>query len=230
MDILPDVTVTDAGGQPLRLADLPRPLVVYFYPKDDTPGCTREAQDFSALADRFAAAGVTVIGVSRDTVDKHARFTAKHGLTGAGRRSGRQRHRGVRRVGREAAVRQDLYGDRARDLPVRRRRPAGARMAQGEGARSCRGGVGGGDRTQLSCAPSAIVCVGKAAFSFAIQRLAARPRRLAARRASSYCPVNPFPARQRHPKSGGRSSGHGRQKGKPAGSGSDGIMIFAGVR
>lgn len=81
MDILPDVTVTDAGGQPLRLADLPRPLVVYFYPKDDTPGCTREAQDFSALGDRFAAAGVTVVGVSRDTVEKHAKFAAKHALT-----------------------------------------------------------------------------------------------------------------------------------------------------
>ena len=80
MNELPDVTATGADGQPLRLADLPRPLVVYFYPKDDTPGCTREAQDFSALADDFAAAGVHVVGISRDSVAKHATFTAKHSL------------------------------------------------------------------------------------------------------------------------------------------------------
>ncbi|PZQ61634.1 MAG: peroxiredoxin [Sphingomonas taxi] len=80
MDTLPNVTATGADGAPLRLVDLPRPLVVYFYPKDDTPGCTREAQDFSALADDFAAAGVTVLGISRDTVAKHARFRDKHAL------------------------------------------------------------------------------------------------------------------------------------------------------
>jgi peroxiredoxin Q/BCP len=81
MDTLPDVTATAADGAPLRLHDLPRPLVVYFYPKDDTPGCTREAQDFSSLTDDFAAACVTVLGVSRDTVAKHARFRDKHALT-----------------------------------------------------------------------------------------------------------------------------------------------------
>ena len=80
MNELPDVAATAADGQPVRLADLPRPLVVYFYPKDDTPGCTREAQDFSALADDFTAAGVHVVGVSRDTVARHAKFTAKHDL------------------------------------------------------------------------------------------------------------------------------------------------------
>ncbi|MBW6523328.1 peroxiredoxin [Sphingomonas sp. RHCKR47] len=80
MDELPDVTATDADGAPLRLADLPRPLVVYFYPKDDTPGCTREAQDFSALADEFAGAGVHVVGISRDTIAKHNKFTTKHAL------------------------------------------------------------------------------------------------------------------------------------------------------
>ena len=81
METLPDVTATGADGRPLRLRDLPRPLVIYFYPKDDTPGCTREAQDFSALAGEFAAAGVSVLGVSRDDVAKHATFTAKHALT-----------------------------------------------------------------------------------------------------------------------------------------------------
>lgn len=80
MNEMPDVTATGADGAAVRLTDLPRPLVVYFYPKDDTPGCTREAQDFSALADDFAAAGVQVVGISRDSVAKHAKFTAKHDL------------------------------------------------------------------------------------------------------------------------------------------------------
>jgi len=80
MNEIPDLTATGVDGRLLRLADLPRPLVVYFYPKDDTPGCTREAQDFSALADDFAAAGVHVLGISRDSVAKHAKFVAKHDL------------------------------------------------------------------------------------------------------------------------------------------------------
>ena len=78
---LPDVAATGMDGTPMRLRDLPRPLVVYFYPKDDTPGCTREAQDFSALGDAFAAAGVQLVGISRDTVAKHGKFAAKHALT-----------------------------------------------------------------------------------------------------------------------------------------------------
>src|SRR5690606_8503921 len=65
----------------IRLADLAgKPVVLYFYPKDDTTGCTREAQDFTALAPDFASAGVTVIGVSKDSLASHAKFTAKHGL------------------------------------------------------------------------------------------------------------------------------------------------------
>ena len=69
----------DGGGR-VSLQALNGPAVVYFYPKDDTAGCTREAQDFTALAPEFAALGVTVIGVSKDTVAKHERFKAKHGL------------------------------------------------------------------------------------------------------------------------------------------------------
>lgn len=80
-ETIPDVTLQGADG-PLRLADYAgRPLVVYFYPKDDTPGCTREAQDFSGLAEDFAAADVAVLGVSKDSAAKHAKFTAKYGLT-----------------------------------------------------------------------------------------------------------------------------------------------------
>jgi peroxiredoxin Q/BCP len=77
---IPDVTVT-IDDAVVSLATLGRPLVVYFYPKDDTAGCTTEAKDFSALADAFGAAGVTVVGVSKDTPASHAKFTAKHGLS-----------------------------------------------------------------------------------------------------------------------------------------------------
>lgn len=80
MDMLPDVTVTAPDGTVLRLRDRPLPMVVYFYPKDDTTGCTREAQDFSALAAEFTAAGVSVIGISRDTPSKHQKFIAKYDL------------------------------------------------------------------------------------------------------------------------------------------------------
>jgi peroxiredoxin Q/BCP len=58
-----------------------RKLVVYFYPKDDTPGCTNEGKAFSALKDQFDAADTVVIGISRDSVASHAKFRAKHGLT-----------------------------------------------------------------------------------------------------------------------------------------------------
>jgi len=66
----------DGGGH----AALSGPTVLYFYPKADTPGCTNEAKDFSEHADAFAAAGVTVIGVSRDPVKKLDRFKAKYDL------------------------------------------------------------------------------------------------------------------------------------------------------
>jgi len=71
---------TDGGGR-VSLGGLKgKNVVLYFYPKADTPGCTTEGQDFSALIDRFAAANAVVIGVSRDTVKKLDRFRAKHDL------------------------------------------------------------------------------------------------------------------------------------------------------
>jgi peroxiredoxin Q/BCP len=76
----PDFELAGADG-PVRLADFAgKPLVVYFYPKDDTSGCTREAQDFTALAGDFAKAGVALLGVSKDSLASHAKFTAKYGL------------------------------------------------------------------------------------------------------------------------------------------------------
>ena len=79
---LPDVTVTLADGGALALSSLKgAPAVLYFYPKADTTGCTREAQDFSALADAFAAAGAAVVGISKDTPAALGKFAVKHGLT-----------------------------------------------------------------------------------------------------------------------------------------------------
>ena len=77
---IPQVTVVLSDGTPLDLRDLPLPAVVYFYPKDDTSGCTREAQEFSALGDDFASAGTSVVGISRDDPASHAKFAAKHAL------------------------------------------------------------------------------------------------------------------------------------------------------
>ncbi|MBB4154487.1 peroxiredoxin Q/BCP [Sphingomonas jinjuensis] len=77
---MPAVTVTGVEGTPLRLTDLPLPAAIYFYPKDDTSGCTREAQDFTALGDAFAALGCSVLGISKDSPASHAKFAAKHAL------------------------------------------------------------------------------------------------------------------------------------------------------
>lgn len=81
-DSLPDIALTLADGAAVRPADFAgRKLVLFFYPKDDTPGCTTENLDFSALADQFAAAGTALLGVSKDPPAKHQKFAAKHGLT-----------------------------------------------------------------------------------------------------------------------------------------------------
>lgn len=77
----PDFTLETADGR-VSLADFAgKTLVLYFYPKDDTSGCTKEAQAFSALAGEFAAAGATVLGASKDSLAAHKKFTAKYGLT-----------------------------------------------------------------------------------------------------------------------------------------------------
>ena len=78
----PDFTLPGAGGQTLALSALKgRKVVLYFYPKDDTSGCTLEAQAFNGLAEAFAAADADVIGVSPDSVKSHDKFRAKYGLT-----------------------------------------------------------------------------------------------------------------------------------------------------
>ena len=80
-DIAPDFTLPRDGGAEVTLSALkPQKVVLYFYPRDDTPGCTTEALEFTALGDEFKAAGAVVIGVSKDTVAKHDKFVAKHDL------------------------------------------------------------------------------------------------------------------------------------------------------
>lgn len=81
-DTLPGVELEAPDGGRLALADQAgHPFVLYFYPKDDTAGCTREAQDFSAMLPEFEALGATVLGVSRDDPAKHQKFAAKYDLT-----------------------------------------------------------------------------------------------------------------------------------------------------
>jgi peroxiredoxin Q/BCP len=77
----PEMSVNASDGTSVNLAAPGRPLVLYFYPKDDTSGCTRQAQDFTAMAEDFAGAGARVIGVSRDPMAKHDKFIAKYGLS-----------------------------------------------------------------------------------------------------------------------------------------------------
>lgn len=80
-DTAPDFTAPTETGAALTLSSLRgQPVVLYFYPKDNTPGCTQEAKDFTTLADQFAATGAIVLGVSKDSIAKHANFTAKHDL------------------------------------------------------------------------------------------------------------------------------------------------------
>lgn len=78
----PDFTLPRDGGGSLTLSSLRgKPVVLYFYPKDDTSGCTTEAIAFSSLSADFEAAGATVIGISPDSVKSHDKFIAKHGLS-----------------------------------------------------------------------------------------------------------------------------------------------------
>ncbi len=77
----PDFTLPRDGGGTIQLSALrPAKVVVYFYPKDDTTGCTLEAQEFTARLADFTAAGATVIGISKDSVKSHDKFCKKYGL------------------------------------------------------------------------------------------------------------------------------------------------------
>jgi peroxiredoxin Q/BCP len=77
----PDFDLPTDGGGRVRLADFKgRPLVLYFYPKDDTPGCTKEAQGFAEAYPEFQAAGIELLGLSKDSAASHDKFKAKYRL------------------------------------------------------------------------------------------------------------------------------------------------------
>ncbi|MCA8879706.1 MAG: peroxiredoxin [Rhodobacteraceae bacterium] len=77
----PDFTLPQDGGPEVTLSSLEGgPVVVYFYPRDDTSGCTLEALDFTAEADAFRNSGATVLGISKDSIAAHGKFRAKHDL------------------------------------------------------------------------------------------------------------------------------------------------------
>ncbi|MDR3512871.1 MAG: peroxiredoxin [Caulobacteraceae bacterium] len=81
-DAAPDFDMAADGGGRVRLADFAgKALVLYFYPKDDTSGCTNEAKGFTEQAAAFAKAGTAMVGASKDSVKSHDRFKAKYGLT-----------------------------------------------------------------------------------------------------------------------------------------------------
>lgn len=80
-DMMPDVAMETPGGGSVKPSDFKgRPLVMFFYPKDDTPGCTTENKDFTALKSEFDAASVALLGISKDPPKKHEKFIAKHDL------------------------------------------------------------------------------------------------------------------------------------------------------
>jgi peroxiredoxin Q/BCP len=94
----PDFELPDADGERVRLSSLKgRPVVVYFYPKDDTSGCTAEAKDFTCLIGAFKAERAEVIGISPDSAASHAKFAKKHDL-------------GVRLLADEAKEAAQAYG------------------------------------------------------------------------------------------------------------------------
>lgn len=79
---LPDLVLTGLDGHPIKLTSFAgKPFVLYFYPKDDTSGCTREAQDFTEHKPAFDALGAVLLGVSKDPPSKHRKFIEKYALS-----------------------------------------------------------------------------------------------------------------------------------------------------
>ncbi|SMQ68839.1 peroxiredoxin Q/BCP [Altererythrobacter xiamenensis] len=81
-DVMPDIAMETPDGGTVKVSDFKgQKLVLFFYPKDNTPGCTTEAKDFTALKPEFDKTGVALLGVSKDSPKKHQNFIAKHELT-----------------------------------------------------------------------------------------------------------------------------------------------------
>ncbi|MBQ4875434.1 MAG: thioredoxin-dependent thiol peroxidase [Rickettsiaceae bacterium H1] len=81
VDKAPDFSLFSDNGEKISLSDLSgKNIILYFYPKDDTPGCTQEAKDFTILIDEFEKLSVTVIGISKDNINSHKNFKKKYNL------------------------------------------------------------------------------------------------------------------------------------------------------
>jgi peroxiredoxin Q/BCP len=138
----PDFTLPRDGGGTVSLSDLRGgPVVLFFYPKANTPGCTTEARDFTALLPDFTAAGATVLGISKDSVKKQENFVAKQGLAMPILSDAEGEVCEVYGVWGEKS----MYGHRAHNRPDRRRWQHRAGLGQGEGrgprGRGARGGA-----------------------------------------------------------------------------------------
>ena len=125
--------------------------MVYFYPKDDTSGCTREAQDFTSLAGDYAKAGVKVVGISRDPMKSHEKFIGKYGLTVplVSDEDGRISEAFGTWVEKSMYGRKYMGMERATYLD-RLRRAGREGLAKGEGAEPCRRGAEGGEGRRLA--------------------------------------------------------------------------------
>ena len=138
----------DGGGE-VSLADFKgRKLVLYFYPKADTSGCTVEAKDFCQLAPAFARAGTAILGVSADPVAKQDKFKAKHDLSVA--LGSDETHDMLKAYGvwaKKSHVWPQLHGHPAQHLPDRPGRPDRPHLGEGEGRRPRRRGAGRQPRT-----------------------------------------------------------------------------------
>ena len=80
-DMVPNFTLKSDQNETINISDFKgKNIVIYFYPKDDTPGCTIEAKDFSCSLDKFSELNTVIIGISRDSTEKHQKFKDKHDL------------------------------------------------------------------------------------------------------------------------------------------------------
>ena len=158
----PSFELPDGGGKTVSLKELLAGgnLVLYFYPKDMTPGCTTEACDFRDTTARLKALGAQVVGVSADSPESHRKFIDKHALElSAAERRRQPRHAALRSLQEEVALRTRVHGNRAHHLPHRSRRRDSQGLPQGQGRgprrRRGRGGQGATLRHALRAAARA---------------------------------------------------------------------------
>ena len=146
-DPAPDFKLPAAGGGTLSLADFKgKKLALYFYPKDDTSGCTKEAIEFNSLRSQFAKAGTAILGMSPDFGEEPRQIPHEIRTSdSARRRRGQGGSWSIWRVGREKHVWTQIHGRRTHDFPDRRGWPHRQDLAQGEGSRPRRRGSGGGE-------------------------------------------------------------------------------------